>query len=79
MSKIKIKLNNAGIRSLLKSNEVSRACKSEADRISSQTEGNYNVLKRIYPKRAGYVVRPADSKTAIHNREHKSLRKGMHK
>lgn len=79
MSKVNIKLNGAGIRSLLKSSEVARACRSEAERISSQSEGNYNILKRTYQKRAGYVVRPADVKTARRNKDKKSMLKGVHK
>lgn len=64
MGNVKIKLNSAGIREMLKSEAISEACKEQADKIKQAAGEGFEVQKRKYPERSGYAV-SAESKEAI--------------
>lgn len=66
MSKVKIVLNNAGIRELMKSKEIVATEEQIAGQIASRAGNGYSVGTRSYPERTGVAVFP-ETKEAIHD------------
>lgn len=65
MGNVKVKLNDAGVRELLKSKEISEACREQAEKVKASVGTGFKVQKRTrYPERTGYAV-SAESKDAV--------------
>lgn len=77
MSNIKIELNSAGIREMLKSEPVRQACMQEASRIASRAGDGYVSESRSYPERSGAAVYPNTPKAAMDNLRNNTLLKAM--
>lgn len=61
---VRIELNSAGIRELLRSKPIVDACKKQAQRIKKVAGKGFEVHPREYPERDGYAV-SAESKEAF--------------
>ena len=61
MSKVRVKLNRAGVRELLKSQEIAEECMDHARQIQSRAGEHYAAETRRYPERTGAAVYPADA------------------
>lgn len=77
MSKVKIKLNKMGVRSLLKSAEIAAACKEQADAVAGRAGEGYSVEQRNYPERTGYVVSAETPEARLDNLKHNTLLKAL--
>lgn len=77
MSRIKVKLNKAGVRSLLKSAEVAEACMQEARQIQARAGENYEAEARRYPERTGAAVYPANADGYYDNLHNNTLLRSM--
>lgn len=64
MSNIRVELNRAGVRELLKSGEIASACMGYASQIAANCGDGYVAEARNYPERTGAAVY-ADSPKAI--------------
>ena len=64
MSNVKVTLNSVGIRELLKSEAVSKACLEQAEQIKREVGTGFEIHEKRYPERTGYAV-SAESKDAI--------------
>lgn len=64
MGNVRVELNSAGIRELLKSEKIAEACKEQAERVAWQAGAGFEVQSRRYPERTGYAV-SAESKEAV--------------
>lgn len=80
MSKVRVKLNNAGVRELLKSAEAANACLPHAQRVyataSSSAEG-YVLEQRNYRERTGYAVYANDFPAIADNLNNNTLLKAL--
>lgn len=75
--KMKIELNELGVRELLKSSEISAVCKAQADAVAARAGDGYSVEEREYLERIGYVV-SAETEEARHdNMKHNTLLKAL--
>ena len=77
MSKVRIKLNSAGVRELLKSSEMRGICNEQASRIASRSGAGYDVQERNYPSRVSTVVKPVTVKARKDNSDNNTLLKAM--
>lgn len=75
MSKVKFKLNRAGVRALMKSDDMKQICMRYAMRIQQAAGPGYEVEERTYPERVGAAVFPGDSKAYFDNLENNTLEK----
>lgn len=57
MGNVKIKLNTAGVRELLKSSEMQEACRECAEKVLARAGEGYAIEPRNYPERSGYAVK----------------------
>lgn len=64
MSNVRIELNAAGVRELLKSEAIAQACKEQAVRVKETVGKGFEVQSRKYPERTGYAV-SAESREAL--------------
>lgn len=78
MSKVEIELNSAGVRELLKSDEIKAACASCAATVVSNAGPNYKMESRSYPERSGYAIMPANAKGYADNMRNNTLLKALH-
>lgn len=74
-SKVKVKLNKAEIRKLLRSSEAQEVCMSYAHRIQQIAGPDYEADKRNYPERSGAAVYPANDDGYYDNLQHNTLLK----
>ena len=58
MSKVKVVLNSASVRALLKSSGAADICMEQARRIQGNAGEHYAVEVRAYPERTGAAVYP---------------------
>ena len=66
MSKLKVKLNRAGVRELMKDSGVVGVCQDEMGKRAASAGEGY-VMERIeHPTRTGYALR-AETPAAIHD------------
>lgn len=79
MSKVKIKLNDAGIKQLLKSSEMQSICMEHARNIQQRAGDNYEVGERHYPERNGAAVYPSNDDGYYDNLHNNTLLKAMGK
>jgi hypothetical protein len=77
MSRVRIKLNKAGVRELLKSSEVAKECMDHARQIQSRAGEHYIAETRSYPERTGAAVYPADSEGYFDNLRNNTLVRSM--
>lgn len=77
MSKVKFKLNRAGVRTLLGSDEMSAVCQQYADRALGRCGEGYETQRRDYPERTGYVVRAATDQARQDNLKNNTLLKAV--
>lgn len=75
--KVKVELNNAGIRELLKSAPISGACEDEARKIRQRAGEGFEVQSRSYPERKGAAVVAATSEARRKNSKENTLLKAM--
>ena len=78
MSKVDIKLNSEGVRSLLKSPEMRAICNEYALRIATNAGEGYDIQERSYPSRVGTVVKPITAKARKDNSDNNTLLKAVH-
>jgi hypothetical protein len=80
MSRVKFKLNGAGVRDLLKSDGVVSECQKHAQATyaaaSASAEG-YVLEERNYPERKGYAVYAADYPAIADNLKNNTLLKSL--
>lgn len=79
MSNVIFKLNQAGVRELLKSSEAQSICREHAARIQSSAGENYEISDRNYPERSGVAVRPANAEGYYDNLRNNTLLKAVGK
>lgn len=79
MSKVKVVLNEAGIRQLLRSSELQEVCMEHARSIQQRAGSNYKLEERSYPERKGAAVYPANAEGYYDNLKHNTLMKAMGK
>ena len=77
MAKVRIKLNTAGVRELLRSSELQTECMNYAQQIQGTAGEHYAVSNRNYPERSGASVYPADDEGFYDNLHHNTLLKAM--
>lgn len=77
MSDVKIVLNKAGVRELLRSDEVQEACKEYADKVLAQAGDGYVEEERDYPERKGYAVRADSAKAVYDNLKNNTLLRAL--
>lgn len=77
MSKVKVELNSAGVRELLKSPEVMQACKEQADKVAQRAGDGYKVEQRSYPERTGYAVVAGTPEAKRDNLKNNTLQKAL--
>lgn len=78
-SKVKIVLNDAGVRELLKSSEISEACRSAATGVQARAGEEYILEERNYPERTGWAVRPGTVAAHRDNLKNNTLLKAIGK
>lgn len=80
MSKVKFKLDGAGVRELLNSEAVVSECREHAEAAyataSSRAEG-YVLEARRYPERSGYAIYAADYPAIADNLKNNTLLKSI--
>lgn len=65
MGKVKVELNSAGVRELLKSDWAAEQCRQCAERVRNAAGEGFVVEARSYPERSGYAVK-AETYEAVH-------------
>lgn len=63
MANVKVKLNSAGVKELLKSAEIAGTCQELARQVQARAGEGYVMEQRNYPERTGFVVK-ADTREA---------------
>ena len=74
---VKVKLNSAGVRELLKSPEVKDACFTCANRVLARAGDGYVIEPRNYPERSGYAVRTDTVQAYRSNYKHNTLLRAL--
>ena len=77
--KVKIKLNSAGVKELLKSAPIVDACEEQAQMIRNRAGEGFEVQKRTYPERTGAAVVAATSEARKKNLKENTLLKAIGK
>ena len=77
MSNIKFKLNSAGVRELLRSEEIAGICMEHARRVQASAGPDYEAEERHYPERTGAAVRPANAAGHFDNLRNNTLLKAL--
>lgn len=75
--KYEIELNSAGVRELLKSEEIAQACEEAASAVLQRAGSGYVMEKRSYAERTGYAVRTDTPKAMADNLKHNTLLKAL--
>lgn len=75
MAKVRIKLNSAGVRELLKSPEIRKVVETEAAKKAQQAGEGYSSEVHVGQKRLYANVFPATRKAARDNYENNTLEK----
>lgn len=79
MSKVKVVLDEAGIRQLLRSSELQEVCMEHARAIQQRAGEDYEVGERRYPERNGAAVYPSNANGYYDNLNNNTLLKAMGK
>lgn len=77
MNKVKVELNKAAVRELLKSPEMAAACKAEADTISKRCGAGYATDSYVGKNRVNSMVYPANSTAQADNSENNTLLRSL--
>ncbi len=77
MSNVKFKLNRSGVRELLKSEAMTDVCQKYASRALQRCGEGYEMERRSYPERTGYVVRPVTYQAKHDNLSNNTLEKAV--
>lgn len=77
MSNVKFVLNQAGVRELLRSEEMASICMQEAQRVRDSAGADYVAERRNYPERTGAAVRPANTAGYYDNLRNNTLLKAL--
>lgn len=77
MSKVRVKLNKAGVRELLKSQEIAGECMEHAKQIQGRAGKHYAAEIRRYPERTGAAVYPSDPAGYYDNLRNNTLVRSM--
>lgn len=75
MSKVKFKLNRAGVRDLLRSDEMMSVCKEYASGIQARAGDGYELTTHVGPNRVNASVHAATAEARRDNYEHNTLLK----
>lgn len=78
MNRIKIVLNKAGVRKVLKSAPAQELCLEKAKEYAAQAGAGYAAEARNYPERSGAAVYPGDEDAWRDNLENKTLERVYH-
>lgn len=79
MNKVKVVLDEAGIRQLLRSSELQEVCMEHARAIQQRAGSNYESEERSYPERKGAAVYPSNANGYYDNLNNNTLLKAMGK
>lgn len=81
MSRNYFEINSKGVQELLKSSEVSAACREVAESVYSRVNSvdGYMLEQRTYPERTGWAVVAAEYPAIADNYSHNSLLKAVGK
>ena len=80
MSKVKFKLDKAGVRELLKSEGVVGECRRHAEATYASASGSasgYVLEERRYPERSGFAVYAAEYPATSDNLKNNTLLKSL--
>ena len=80
MSKVRFKLNSAGVRDLLKSEGMANECLAHAQatfQAASASADGYALEARRYPERSGYAVYASDYPAIADNLKNNTLLKSL--
>lgn len=77
MSNVIFKLNSAGVRELLRSEEMASVCMEHAQRVRESAGQDYETGRRNYPERTGAAVRPANTSGYFDNLRNNTLLKAL--
>ena len=77
MNNVKIVLNDAGVKELLKSAEAQEICRSLAEQVAARAGEGYVVEPRNYPERSGYAVRPETRSAYKDNYDNNTLLRAL--
>lgn len=75
MDKFKFELNRAGVRELLKSNEMMRVCEERAIEIKNRCPDGYEISKHTGKNRVNVSVHPATEAAMRDNYQNNTLLK----
>ena len=74
---LKFKLNSAGVRAILKSEEMYNECEGYAAKIQESAGEGYEVRRRDYPERTSAGVYPSTKKANRDNLKNNTLEKAL--
>lgn len=77
MSNTKFKLNRSGVRALLKSEAMAHVCQKYASSALQRCGDGYEMERRNYPNRTGYVVRADTYQAKKDNLDNNTLEKAV--
>lgn len=77
MAKVKIKLNSAGVRELLKDPAIAKQCQDVAINTALKCGDGYEVQERRYPERTGAVILAVTSEAQRDNLENNTMLKAL--
>lgn len=77
MSSVKVVLNSAGVRELLKSKEIQQACRDQGSRVLESAGSGYVMEDRNYPERSGVSVRTDSYEAYFSNIKNNTLLKAL--
>ena len=78
MSKMQFKLNSAGIRELLRSTEISNACREHANKVAGRCGSGYEVSTYKGTNRANASVVAVTEEAIRENYENNTLEKALY-
>lgn len=78
MSKLEFVLNRAGVKQLLKSQEMQEVCESYAEEVASKCGDGYEVDTYVGKNRANASVRTVTAEAVRDNFENNTLEKALH-
>lgn len=75
--KLKITLDNVGIKLLLKDATIAAQCKSQAEAVARRAGSGYEVEEHRYPERIGYSISPVTAEARKDTYENNTLVKAL--
>jgi len=77
MSSFKFVVNGAGIKELLKSEQMQNICEAYGEQVKAAAGPGYELARRNYPERSGVSVYPGNDDAYYDNLSHNTLEKIM--